>query len=135
VRKVYGSVKQVSDLILADSEVEYLRVVAVEWPRKGIWCLALVTGSGLKEVWEVAGEEMLSMLVPTSPFPMTGFTVTVKKSETIDLDITIDEAVQFIVSCGVVIPPEHVRKIQAAPETAAALIGASGSSESSSDDS
>jgi uncharacterized membrane protein len=135
VRKVYGSVKQVSDFLLTEADIEYSRVVAVEWPRKGIWCLALVTGSSLKEVRKAAGEEVLSVLIPTSPMPMTGFTVTVKKSETIDLDISVDEAVQFIVSCGVVVPPEHVRKMQAPAETPAALVAASKASESDSDDS
>ncbi len=132
VRKVYGSVKQVSDFLLTEADIEYSRVVAVEWPRRGIWCLALVTGSSLKEVRSAAGEEVLSVLIPTSPMPMTGFTVTVKKSETVDLDISVDEAIQFIVSCGVVVPPEHVKKIQAASETAAELVAASDASESES---
>jgi uncharacterized membrane protein len=124
VRKVYSSVKQVSDFIFANQEIQYSRVVAVEWPRKGIWCLALATGSSLRAVEERAGEEVLSVLIPTSPMPMTGFTVTVKKSETIDLDITIDQAIQFIVSCGVVVPPGQVGTIQpldgAPPELVAA---------------
>jgi uncharacterized membrane protein len=50
---------------------------------------------------------MLSVLMPTSPMPMTGFTVTVKKSEAIDLNLTIDEAIQFVISCGVVVPPQQ----------------------------
>ena len=135
VRKVYGSVKQVIDLLLTDSDVEYLRVVAVEWPRKGIWCLALVTGSSLKEVWAAAGEEVLSALIPTSPFPMTGFTVSVKKSETVDLNISIDEAIQFIVSCGVVVPPEHLKKMQAPADTSPELVAAGDSAKSKSGDS
>ena len=134
VRKVYGSVKQVSDFLLTEPEIEYSRVVAVEWPRKGIWCLALVTGPSFKEVWDAAGEEVLSVLVPTSPMPMTGFTVTVKKSETVDLEISVDEAIQFIVSCGVVVPPEHVKKLQAAPDASPELVAASDSAESKSGD-
>lgn len=134
VRKVYTSVKQVSDFLLTTGEVQYSRVVAVEWPRKGIWCLALVTGSGLKEVRSAAGEEVLSVLIPTSPMPMTGFTVTVKKSETVELDITIDAAIQFIVSCGVVVPPGQMDKMRASTETAEQLVGAGGSSESTTGD-
>jgi len=132
VRKVYSSVKQVSDFLLTDREVQYSRVVAVEWPRKGIWCLALVTGSGLKEIHTAAGEEVLSVLIPTSPAPMTGFTVTVKQSETIDLDITIDEAIQYIVSCGVVVPSEHVRRTQVASTDRPKLVAAGGPSKSNS---
>jgi len=107
VNKVYGSVKQVTDFAFSEREIEFNRVVAIEYPRKGIWSLGFVTGSSLREINEVAGEPMLSVLMPTSPMPMTGFTVTIKKSEAHDIDITIDEAIQFIVSCGVVVPPQQ----------------------------
>ena len=131
VRKVYSSAKQVSDFFLTDREtVQYSRVVAVEWPRKGIWCLSLVTGSSLKEVEAAAGEEVLSVLIPNSPLPVTGFTVSVRKSETIELDITIDEAIQFIVSCGVVVPPSQMERLQAPPQGPAELAVAGDSPES-----
>lgn len=134
VRKVYSSVKQVSDFIFANQEIQYSRVVAVEWPRKGIWCLALVTGSSLKAVEDRAGEEVLSVLIPTSPMPMTGFTVTVKKSETVDLDITIDQAVQFIVSCGVVAPADQMSRIQSDGKTPPELVAADNASKSDADE-
>jgi uncharacterized membrane protein len=109
VRNVYGAVKQVSDFVLAEREIEYSRVVAIEWPRKGIWTLAMVTGQSMSDIEAAANEPVYSVLVPTSPMPMTGFTITVKKSETIDLNISIDQAIQFIVSCGVVVPIQQVR--------------------------
>ncbi|NQT16298.1 MAG: DUF502 domain-containing protein [Planctomycetes bacterium] len=131
VRKVYSSAKQVSDFFLTDREtVQYSRVVAVEWPRKGIWCLSLVTGASLKEVEAAAGEEVLSVLIPNSPLPVTGFTVSVRKSETIELDITIDEAIQFIVSCGVVVPPSQMERLQAPAQGPAELAVAGDSPES-----
>ena len=113
VRNVYGSVKQVSDFVLSEREIEYSRVVAVEWPRKGIWSLALVTGESMVDIEAAANEPVLSVLIPTSPMPMTGFTLTVKKSETIDLKISFDEAIQFIVSCGVVVPPSQLAHLEA----------------------
>lgn len=113
VRNVYGSVKQVSDFVLSEREIEYSRVVAVEWPRKGIWSLALVTGESMLDIEAAANEPVLSVLIPTSPMPMTGFTLTVKKSETVDLKISFDEAIQFIVSCGVVVPPSQMQHIEA----------------------
>ena len=113
VRNVYGSVKQVSDFVLSEREIEYSRVVAVEWPRKGIWCLALVTGDSMIDIEAAANEPVLSVLIPTSPMPMTGFTLTVKKSETVDLKISFDEAIQFIVSCGVVVPLSQIRHLDA----------------------
>ena len=104
VNKVYGSVKQVTDFAFSERELEFNRVVAIEYPRKGIWSLGFVTGSGLNEIAAAAGEPMLAILMPTSPMPMTGFTVQVPRSQAVDLDLTIDEAIQFIVSCGVVAP-------------------------------
>jgi uncharacterized membrane protein len=56
-----------------------------------------------------ANEPVLSVLMPTSPMPVTGFTVTIKKSEAVDLDLTIDQAFQFIISCGVVVPPHQMQ--------------------------
>ena len=107
IRNVYSSVKQVTDFMFSEREIEYTRVVAVEYPRKGIWTLAMVTGESLLDIRSAANEPVLSVLIPTSPMPFTGFTVTVKKSETIDLNITIDQAFQFIVSCGVVVPAQQ----------------------------
>ena len=104
VNKVYGSVKQITDFAFDDREIEFNRVVAIQYPREGIWSLGFVTGSSLREISEAAGEPMLSVLMPTSPMPMTGFTVTIRRSEAIDMNLTIDEAIQFIVSCGVVVP-------------------------------
>jgi uncharacterized membrane protein len=108
IRNVYSSVKQVSDFFFAEREVEYTKVVAVEYPRKGIWSLGLVTGESMLDIRSAANEPVLSLLIPTSPMPMTGYTITVLKSETIDLNISIDQAFQFIVSCGVVVPPSQI---------------------------
>ena len=104
VRNVYSSVKQVTDFMFSEQELGYTRVVAIEYPRKGIWSLAFVTGEGLIDVEHAANEPLLAVLVPTSPMPFTGFTILVKKSETVDLNITLDQSLQFIMSCGVVAP-------------------------------
>jgi len=104
VNKVYGSVKQVTDFAFNEREIEFNNVVAIEYPRKGLWSVGFVTGNSLPQLTRVTGEPMLSVLMPTSPMPMTGFIVTIRKSEAIDLDMTIDEAIQFVVSCGVVVP-------------------------------
>jgi len=107
VRNVYGSVKQVTDFMFSDTEIEYTRVVAIEYPRKGVWSLGLVTGESMVDIHTAAGEPVVSLLIPSSPMPVTGYTITVRKSETVDLNITIDQAFQFIVSCGVVVPPRQ----------------------------
>lgn len=108
VSNVYSSVKQVTDFMFTtDTQVKATRVVAIEYPRRGIWTLAMVTGEGMMDISAAANEPVLSVLVPTSPMPFTGFTMTVRKSETVDLNITMDQAIQFIVSCGVVVPPHQ----------------------------
>lgn len=121
VRNVYSSVKQVSDFLFTERDIEYTRVVAVEYPRKGIWSLGLVTGESMLQIRSAAKEPVLSVLMPTSPMPVTGFTVTIRKSDTIDLNITIDQAFQFIISCGVVVPPQQIEQTQ--EPTPAALPG------------
>ncbi len=119
VRNVYTSVKQVTDFLFTDSDLEYSRVVAVEYPRKGIWSLGLVTGESMLDIRSAANEPVLSLLVPTSPMPFTGYTMTVKKSETVDLNITVEQAFQFIISCGVVVPPQQLMEVfEARQETA-----------------
>jgi uncharacterized membrane protein len=118
VRNVYSSVKQVTDFLFTDPKMEYTRVVAVEYPRKGIWTLAFVTGESMLDIRSAANEPVLSIHVPTSPMPFTGFTVTVKKSETVDLNITVEQAFQFIVSCGVVVPPQQLADALAAKKKA-----------------
>lgn len=111
IRNVYSSVKQVSDFVLSEREIEYTRVVALEYPRKGIWAIGFVTGESFLDIRSAANEPVVSVLVPTSPMPATGFTITVRKSETIDVNITVDQAFQFCLSCGVVVPSS-----QQAPE-------------------
>ena len=109
VRNVYSSVKQVTDFLLTErEEIAYRRVVAIQYPRKGIWSIGLVTGESMREIHDAAGEEVLSVLIPSSPMPVTGYTVTVRKSEVIDLDMSVDQAFQFCISCGVVVPPQQL---------------------------
>jgi uncharacterized membrane protein len=124
VRSVYSSVKQVTDFMISERQFRFTRIVAVEYPRKGAWAIGFVTGEGLSSIRDAMGEDMLSVLVPTSPMPMTGFTAIVPRSETIDLNITIDQALQYIVSCGVVCPAQllprgGVGRMESAKEVAA----------------
>ena len=108
IRKVYSSVKQVTDYVFDEQRrVGFSRVVAVEYPRQGVWAIAFVTGEGLLDVSAAANEPVLSLLIPTSPVPGTGFTAMARKSEVLDLNMTVDEAIQYIVSCGVVVPPQQ----------------------------
>lgn len=106
LRQVYPYIKQMTDFLFTEQEKKDLfsRVVAVEYPRKGIWSMGLVTGSGLKKIVDNAKKEFVTILIPTSPTPFTGFVIMVPKEDTIDLDITIEQALRFAVSGGVIAP-------------------------------
>ncbi len=114
VRSVYSSIKQVSDFLFSEHELKFTRVVAVEYPSKGIWTMGFVTNESFEEIEEASREPVLVVLLPYSPIPHTGCTIVVRKSACIDLNCTFDQACQFIISCGVVVP--HHRLLQAKAE-------------------
>lgn len=107
-RSVYPHIKQVTDFLLAKKDLTFSKVVALEYPRKGTWSIALVTGKGIKRVNTEAKDELLTVFVPSSPTPFTGYVILVPKSETIELDYTIEESLRFIISGGVVTPAEQL---------------------------
>jgi uncharacterized membrane protein len=110
VRSVYSSTKQVTDYIFSDRELDFTRVVAVEYPARGIWSLAFVTSEGIADVQRAAGEPMLAIMVPTSPLPITGYTMLIPRSEVLDVNMSVEEAVEYLVSCGVVVPQQQFEK-------------------------
>jgi len=107
IKKVYPNIKQITDFVLAKKEMSFNKVVAVQYPRKGIWSIALVTGKGLKKITDTANEEFLTVFVPTSPTPFTGYVIVTPKEETIELDMTVEEALRFTISAGVISPAER----------------------------
>ena len=112
LRRVYPYIKQITDFFLTQEDQKrfFSRVVAVEYPRKGIWSLGFVTGSGLKNVVSHIRREFVTVLIPTSPTPFTGFVITVPKKQTIDLEMTIEEALRFVISGGVISPVNEMVK-------------------------
>jgi uncharacterized membrane protein len=106
LRQVYPYVKQVTDFFLTREQQKQLfsKVVAVEYPRKGIWSLGFVTGAGVQKVVSSVKKEFLTVLIPTSPTPFTGFVIMVPKKNAIELDMSIEEALRFTVSGGVITP-------------------------------
>ena len=108
VRSIYSSVKQVSDTVFSDSGNAFRTAVLVQWPREGVWTVAFVTGAPSGEVAAYLRDEYLSVFVPTTPNPTGGYFVMVRKSECIELDMSVDAALKYIVSMGVVAPPDLV---------------------------
>lgn len=105
VKQIYPYVKQVTDFLFSERKFELSRVVAVEYPRKGCWSLGLVTSPGMREMQAKVDSDLLTVFIPSSPTPVTGYTVTVRRDEVIDLPLSIDEALRFTVSGGVIMPP------------------------------
>ena len=104
IKQVYPHIKQVVDFLLSEKKLEFSRVVAVEYPRKGVWSLGLVTGPGMRTLHADIKGDLLTIFIPSSPTPVTGYTITVHRSDVIDLPISIDDAFRFTVSGGVIMP-------------------------------
>ncbi len=105
VKQIYPYVKQVTDFLLSEKKMAFSRVVAVEYPRKGIWSLGLVTGAGMRAISAAMREDHLTVFVPSSPTPLTGYVISVRRDEVIDLPLSIDDAIRFAISGGVIMPP------------------------------
>lgn len=118
VGAIYTAVKHVTDFFLAEKDPKYRRVVAVEYPRPGIWSLAFVTGDGMSECVQVAGEPLVNVLIPSAPIPFAGYTMNVKRSELLDLDMSLDQAIQYVMSCGVIVPTPTTPAMKAGNGTA-----------------
>jgi len=104
VKSIYSSVKQVSDTLLSDTGNAFRKALLVEFPHENSWTIAFLTGAPAPAVAKHFGEEHVSVYVPTTPNPTSGYFVMVPKSRVRDLDMTVDEALKYVVSMGVVVP-------------------------------
>jgi uncharacterized membrane protein len=108
VRSIYSSVKQVSDTLFSENGNAFRKAVLVEWPRTGTWTIGFVTGVPSGDVLQVlqhgVAEEFLSVYIPTTPNPTGGYMMMFKKSECQELSMSVDEALKYVVSMGVVAP-------------------------------
>lgn len=104
VKSIYSSVKQVSDTLLSDSGHAFRKALLVQWPHEGSWTIAFLTGMPAPAVMKHLPEEHLSVYVPTTPNPTGGYFVVVPRSRVRDLDMTVDEALKYVISMGVVAP-------------------------------
>ncbi|HZY16502.1 MAG TPA: DUF502 domain-containing protein [Ramlibacter sp.] len=105
VRGIYSSVKQVSDTLFSESGNAFRTAVLVQWPRIDVWTIGFVTGTPGGDVTNyLRGEEFVSVYVPTTPNPTGGYFVMLRKSDCIELRMSVDEALKYVVSMGVVSP-------------------------------
>ena len=108
VRSIYGGVKQISDTLFSPEGKAFRRAVLVRYPHGGSWTVALVTGSPEHEVAEILGREQISVFVPTTPNITAGFFLILPRSETIELDMSVDDALKYIISMGVAEPAGRI---------------------------
>ncbi|HUU85341.1 MAG TPA: DUF502 domain-containing protein [Phycisphaerae bacterium] len=118
IRAIYPNIKQVTDFLFTDRQLQFSGVVAVQYPRKGLWSVGLVTGPPLKTVQDAAGEELITIFIPSSPTPVTGYVITAAKRDVVDLALSMDEVLRYTISGGVIRPTrEMLERATAGPIT------------------
>lgn len=105
VKSLYYSVKQVSDTLFSSSGEAFRKALLVEYPRKGTWTIAFLTGQPGGDVVNHLRGEYVSVYVPTTPNPTSGFFLMMPKADVVELDMSVDTALKYIISMGVVAPP------------------------------
>lgn len=105
-RLVYTSAKQLGEALLSEKRTVFRQVVLVRWPHPETWAIGLTTAPPPKYISAKAGEHLLSVFVPSTPNPTTGFYQLVPADRVVPLDLTIEQAIQMVVSGGVIRPPE-----------------------------
>jgi len=104
VGPIYRGSKQLAETVLSPSSKSFRKVVLVRWPYRESRSIAFVTGSELAEVSAKTGEDLVSVFVPTTPNPTSGFIFMVPRTEVVELDMSVDEAFRLVVSLGMVVP-------------------------------
>lgn len=106
INTVYKAIKQILETIMASQSQAFRDVVMLEYPRKGVWSLGFVTGRTKGEVQEATKNETISVFVPTTPNPTSGYLLFVPKKDVIYMQMTVEEAAKLIVSAGIITPPD-----------------------------
>lgn len=112
VNFIYSSVKQVSDTLFSPSGQAFRKAVLLQFPRSGTWAVGFVVGPPGASLSAVVGADALTVYVPTAPNPTSGYIVVVQQQELVELDITVDDALKFVVSMGVASPGVRSAAIQ-----------------------
>jgi uncharacterized membrane protein len=114
VKVIYPHARQVSDFMFGSTKRKrFSRVVAVQYPRMGIYTIGFVTGAGLRDIRERARREMLTVFIPTSPTPVTGFIIVLPADEAITVDMTVEEAFRYAVTAGMLVPRRQLEGLSA----------------------
>jgi uncharacterized membrane protein len=114
VNSIYNSVKQVSDTLFSSSGNAFRQALLIEYPRRGAWTIAFLTGKPGGEVLRHLDGEYVSVYVPTTPNPTSGFFLMLPRAEVIELEMSVDTALKYVISMGVVAPPLRQPAVNAA---------------------
>lgn len=109
VRSIYSAVKQILETIFVAGGKSFRKVLMVEYPRRGLWTLAFQTGSGTEEVHDKAGHRLVTVFVPTTPNPTSGFIILAPEEDIIELEMSVEDGLKLIMSLGVVAPPTRAK--------------------------
>lgn len=104
VRSIYSSVKQVSDTLFSENGNAFRQALLVQWPREGVWTIGFLTGVPGGDVANHLPGDYVSVYIPTTPNPTGGYFVMLRKSECVELKMSVDEALTYVISMGVVVP-------------------------------
>jgi uncharacterized membrane protein len=104
VNSIYSSVKQISDTLFSSSGQAFRKALLVQWPREGMWTIAFLTGQPGGDVVKYLPDDSVSVYVPTTPNPTGGYFVMMARKDVIELDMSVDAALKYIISMGVVAP-------------------------------
>jgi uncharacterized membrane protein len=110
VKSIYNSVKKVSDTLFSSNGNAFRTAMLVQYPRAGSWTIAFQTGTPSGEVAAHLGDDFVSVYVPTTPNPTSGFFLMLPKADVIELDMSVDEALTYVISMGSVAPNVHAPK-------------------------
>ena len=117
VRSVYGAVKHFAEMVLSEHGTSFKKVLLIEYPREGLYSLCFQTSESAREVQTRTGEEIVTVFLPTTPNPTSGFMLFVPKKSIVELDMAVDDGLKMIISLGVVVPEWHPMHPQAALAT------------------
>jgi uncharacterized membrane protein len=113
IRSIYGATKQIFDTVFSEKSKAFREVVLVEYPRKGIWCLAFVTGATAGRTAQLLPQGMVNIFLPTTPNPTSGFYLIVPRRDVVPLAMTVEEGAKLVMSGGIVTPPSPAERAAA----------------------
>jgi uncharacterized membrane protein len=108
VRGIYAAVKQIFETVLAKQSNSFREVVLVQWPRPGMWTIAFVTAAVEGELQRRTGADTIAVYVPTTPNPTSGYLMFVPRKDVITLEMSVEDAIKYVISTGIVTPPDQL---------------------------